>query len=437
MIHCPYCGTQLPDAARFCVACAKPQPVAAVVRPEPAVPVGTPNGANPRIQLAMLISGSEVGRAKVLHFGLVSGLAEGVEATVAVCCNELELRTVSSQTTPLGPGGQQQLQVPIKPATPGETLMDVYLTLRAGDGQVTHLKGQAPLWVRGSASPVNVTVDKRIVVAEGGRALGIDNTGDGEDTRAALVQALRDDSPAPHWFAEGNWGEVTLTLSPTPAPGLALRHVGSSTSGNGKLRLEPVDETAPRVFIVTGERLVLGKSRSLADLVCRHQRNELSNNISRRHAALVIARAGPTIEDLGSRNGTRINGAVIEHGNPSLLRHGDQITIYQLGFVFGEDRAQHRRWVRLEGGSDHGEPGLHLLIRSEATIGGAANDAIRQLGLPEAALSLCARGSSVVCRAGEHRGAVQVDGRTLGVGEEVVLRAGQQLTVANLSWTTR
>jgi pSer/pThr/pTyr-binding forkhead associated (FHA) protein len=46
---------------------------------------------------------------------------------------------------------------------------------------------------------------------------------------------------------------------------------------------------------------------------------------SRRHAAVRPADGGAEIEDLGSRNGTRVNGQVI--GAATVLRHGDIVTI--------------------------------------------------------------------------------------------------------------
>ena len=47
--------------------------------------------------------------------------------------------------------------------------------------------------------------------------------------------------------------------------------------------------------------------------------------VSRRHARVVVARAGAVVEDLGSRHGTAVNGARIEA--PTALRDGDTLRV--------------------------------------------------------------------------------------------------------------
>jgi len=57
-----------------------------------------------------------------------------------------------------------------------------------------------------------------------------------------------------------------------------------------------------------------------------------SGNVSRRHARIVSTGQGATIEDLGSRNGTRVNGTRITA--PRLLADGDEIRIGAETLVF-------------------------------------------------------------------------------------------------------
>lgn len=52
--------------------------------------------------------------------------------------------------------------------------------------------------------------------------------------------------------------------------------------------------------------------------------------ISRLHAAFLYDGRGLAIEDLNSRNGTRINGYRIEGGKPYPIRNGDEL---ELGFL--------------------------------------------------------------------------------------------------------
>jgi hypothetical protein len=54
--------------------------------------------------------------------------------------------------------------------------------------------------------------------------------------------------------------------------------------------------------------------------------------VSRRHARIVVDETGARIEDMGSRNGVRVNGAVIHE--PVALRNGDRVRIGTQDFVF-------------------------------------------------------------------------------------------------------
>jgi hypothetical protein len=56
-----------------------------------------------------------------------------------------------------------------------------------------------------------------------------------------------------------------------------------------------------------------------------------SSLVSRRHATLVVTSAMVTVEDLGSRNGTFVNGARI--GTAVRLSHGDEIRVGPARFV--------------------------------------------------------------------------------------------------------
>jgi hypothetical protein len=50
-----------------------------------------------------------------------------------------------------------------------------------------------------------------------------------------------------------------------------------------------------------------------------------SRQVSRRHAHLIISKSGVNIEDLGSKNGTHLNGSLVEHQKK--LKDGDVIQI--------------------------------------------------------------------------------------------------------------
>ena len=59
--------------------------------------------------------------------------------------------------------------------------------------------------------------------------------------------------------------------------------------------------------------------------------------VSRRHAVVHDGAAGPTIEDLGSKNGTFVNDARIDR--PAVLRAGDEVRLGNTVWIVREPRA--------------------------------------------------------------------------------------------------
>lgn len=94
-----------------------------------------------------------------------------------------------------------------------------------------------------------------------------------------------------------------------------------------ELSLEIVEGAGAGRMVPLGTGVTVGRGRD-ADLVLA---DEL---VSRRHARLTPSGAGAVVEDLGSRNGTFVNGEGI-HG-PSQLEPGDQL---QLGVTLVELRS--------------------------------------------------------------------------------------------------
>jgi DNA-binding winged helix-turn-helix (wHTH) protein len=78
------------------------------------------------------------------------------------------------------------------------------------------------------------------------------------------------------------------------------------------------------VALVEGEN-VLGREPSVAFWI------DL-NSVSRRHARILVDGATATIEDLGSRNGTYVNGKRVEA--PTRLASGDKIKVGSASLVF-------------------------------------------------------------------------------------------------------
>jgi hypothetical protein len=56
--------------------------------------------------------------------------------------------------------------------------------------------------------------------------------------------------------------------------------------------------------------------------------------VSRRHGQIIKARNGYFLVDLGSSNGTFVNGRLLPAHKPCLLRNGDQVNIGEVVFQF-------------------------------------------------------------------------------------------------------
>jgi pSer/pThr/pTyr-binding forkhead associated (FHA) protein len=85
-----------------------------------------------------------------------------------------------------------------------------------------------------------------------------------------------------------------------------------------KLLIED-DEGEKSIVPFSSDEITIGRQQQ-GNAVCLSQRN-----VSRRHARLVLVNGGVTLEDLGSSNGTRVNGERIEGRRK--IRMGDLIQI--------------------------------------------------------------------------------------------------------------
>jgi pSer/pThr/pTyr-binding forkhead associated (FHA) protein len=112
--------------------------------------------------------------------------------------------------------------------------------------------------------------------------------------------------------------DVTRDL---PRPAIRLREL------IGRLLNGPRPRTLHAPHLEVGERRVLGRASSCDYLVG-------DPTVSNRHAELIRLDEDWLIRDLGSRNGTRVNGwLVTEHR----LRNGDTLTLGGSVFVFDPD----------------------------------------------------------------------------------------------------
>jgi adenylate cyclase len=80
-------------------------------------------------------------------------------------------------------------------------------------------------------------------------------------------------------------------------------------------------------LIATRSGLVIGRDADKCELPLVH------STVSRRHARLFFAGGDLQIEDLGSTNGTHVNGAATHAGAPLAVRSGDKVRIGEIDFA--------------------------------------------------------------------------------------------------------
>lgn len=118
---------------------------------------------------------------------------------------------------------------------------------------------------------------------------------------------------------------------------------GSVTASEPMLPQQLTNRSAPKLTVVipgedplsmalSGERIIIGRSQE-ATVQLAHA------SVSRQHAQLVRHGADWVIEDLGSANGTRVNGQAVTE--PVLLSAGDQVEFGDVDAVFGAQDDRH------------------------------------------------------------------------------------------------
>lgn len=126
---------------------------------------------------------------------------------------------------------------------------------------------------------------------------------------AARIPAMQSPSPAQQQAPQ-----------PSPAPQAQAPRSGGTTC-------QLTDVSSGRVWRIGVPSTVIGREESMADLVLR------DTNVSRRHAELTHDAAGWHIVDLGSTNGTRVNGSRIQQAD---LHSGDVVAMGLVSLAFEE-----------------------------------------------------------------------------------------------------
>jgi DNA-binding winged helix-turn-helix (wHTH) protein len=162
-------------------------------------------------------------------------------------------------------------------------------------------------------------------------------------SKAELMEALWPDT----FVVEGNLPVIVAELRsaigprPTVAAAVIKTHHGIGYSFAApvlaaKSRLLP-DQDATGAMLKIGRRhieLTAGENEIGRDPECDVHINDAS--VSRNHARITLAAAVATLVDHGSKNGTKVNGTLIEA--PVELQDGDELTFGQVSARYQSER---------------------------------------------------------------------------------------------------
>ncbi|MCF8533335.1 MAG: adenylate/guanylate cyclase domain-containing protein [Reyranella sp.] len=110
--------------------------------------------------------------------------------------------------------------------------------------------------------------------------------------------------------------QPTLGTTTRMVPQITLRFEGPDSAG----RKYAFDVALDRLM-AQPQGMVIGRSADQSELVVAHA------TVSRRHASLSLAGEALQVEDLGSTNGTAVNGTALGSGKPVAIHAGDKLRL--------------------------------------------------------------------------------------------------------------
>jgi hypothetical protein len=124
---------------------------------------------------------------------------------------------------------------------------------------------------------------------------------------------------------------TTLRLLEPDIDDFPIRCGTASLGRNTKIQLCIGSPHSNPLVIDLTHRQVIGRGEEASDVDIKLSPFEaVQNGVSRRHAALEVINKALTISDLGSTNGTFINGQQIPAGNRRVVRDGDELHLGSL-----------------------------------------------------------------------------------------------------------
>jgi hypothetical protein len=139
------------------------------------------------------------------------------------------------------------------------------------------------------------------------------------EIRDALVRELAD---AAREYARdegyGFKGPITITVEADPNLKVGRFKLTS------RMQEGPPGTSTSAIILGSGERMALGNQTLSIGRLPECDVTFADSNVSRRHAELRAVGGGYVIVDLGSTNGTRVNGVAVRE---QLLRNGDEVSV--------------------------------------------------------------------------------------------------------------
>lgn len=109
---------------------------------------------------------------------------------------------------------------------------------------------------------------------------------------------------------------ASVTTTTRVVPQITLHFEGVDSNGQKFMFAVPLDK-----LLDMSNGMTVGRAADQCDLVVAHA------TVSRRHARLSLAGDALQIEDLGSTNGTEVNGGVLRKGAPTPLQSGNKLRL--------------------------------------------------------------------------------------------------------------
>lgn len=139
----------------------------------------------------------------------------------------------------------------------------------------------------------------------------------------AVSRAVRDVTELRIDYAFVDGGELSFKNVSRP---VHVFHVRPASAPRGTLRFEGADSNGQtHAFEIAAGKLgagaIVGRAADLCTLVVAHP------TVSRRHARLSVAGEALQIEDLGSTNGTAVDGRTVRAGQPTTFQPGSTIRL--------------------------------------------------------------------------------------------------------------